>query len=162
MKSEVVELEKLLDQEIESYSKLESYIVEKKNSLIKGDIEKLKYIDIEIEKFNSVISKLEGKKNQISKKFGDENLTLKEIIERIDNDAESKRLLNSREKLLNIVNNVQKQNKTNKELLKHALKLVENSINIIANVLIPECSAYNNYGKANKASAKISSIVQEA
>lgn len=160
MNSEIFELEKILNQEIEAYSKLEEYITDKKNCLIKGDIEKIKTIDSELEKYNFAVEKLEEKR----KKIYPDNLTLKQIIERIENRDYAEKMSVLRTKIKNIALNIQKQNTISMELLKYSMKVVENSIITIANVLVPEGSSYNKKGFANKRDsiANLSSVEHEA
>lgn len=164
MKTEVAELEKILDQEVDAFSKLEKYILDKKDSLIKGDIEKLRDVDIEIEKLGFLTQNLETQRNEIGSKFSNENLSLKEIIDIIEEEDKSRNLSFLRKKLKKIVENVQRHNNINRKLIEHSLKLIEYSINSIANVLLPEGSAYNNLGKLNKkhgSSEIISSITRD-
>jgi flagellar biosynthesis/type III secretory pathway chaperone len=162
MKTELLELEKVLEQEIEAYSKLENYIVDKRNSLIEGNLEKLKYIDLEIEKFSNTMRKIEKSRLSINKKLGKENMTLKEVVRLIDDKSHSEKLSELGDDLLSVATRVRKQNNISNDLIKHGLRLVEGSIKIITNVLVPESSAYNNYGKAKKPNSTISSIIEEA
>jgi hypothetical protein len=159
MNTEILELEKILNQEMEAYSKLEEYITDKKDCLVRGDIEKIKTIDTELEKYNYAVEKLEEKRKQIYP----ENLTLKEIIKGIENKEHAERITALRGKIKGILSNIQKQNTINMELLKYSLKIVENSIVTIANVLIPEGSAYNRKGisKKRENTLNLSSIEHE-
>ena len=160
MNKEILELEEILNREIEAYAKLEEYINGKKEYLIKGDIEKVKTVDSELEKYNFVIEKLEGKRKQIYP----ENLSLKEIIERIENKEDADKISALRDRIKNMLPNLQKQNTINMELIKQSLKIVENSIVVIANALVPEGSAYNRRGlsKTTKNLAALSSVEIEA
>ncbi len=165
MKAEIIELEKLLDNEIEAYSQIEQFIVDKKESLIKGDLENLRYADSNIEKFSSVINKLESKKNEITSKLGNENITLSEIISRIENEDKQQavRLYKSKEKIGMLVKNIHRQNNINMELINHSMKLIESTVMLISNALMPEVTGYNNLGKTNKHNSNvgISSIIEE-
>ncbi|MEI8390292.1 MAG: flagellar protein FlgN [bacterium] len=156
----IYELEKILNQEIEAYSKLEEYISGKKQHLINGDIEKIRIVDLELEKYNYIVEKLEEKRKLVYP----DNSTLKEIIERIENKEQANKISNLRDKIKNLLSNIQKQNTINIELLKHSLKIVENSIVIIANALVPEGSAYNKKGatKTSKRLFDLSSVEHEA
>ena len=155
----ILELEKILNQEIEAYSKLEEYISGKKQHLINNDMEKIIVVDAELEKYNYIVEKLEEKRKQLYP----DNSTLKEIIEKIENKDQAKKLFNLRNKMKSILSNIQKQNTINIELLKHSLKIVENSIVVIANALVPEGSAYNKKGatKAEKRLFDLSSVEHE-
>ena len=65
----IYELEKILNQEIEAYSKLEEYISGKKQHLVNGDIEKIRIVDLELEKYNYIVEKLEEKRKRQVKKL---------------------------------------------------------------------------------------------
>ncbi|EKE03823.1 MAG: hypothetical protein ACD_20C00147G0004 [uncultured bacterium] len=164
MKTELLELEEALNQEIEAYSKLERYILEKKDSLVSGDIEKLKNIDYEIEKFGSETEKLGTRRAKINSRFGSENLTLKEIIEKIEEEDKAEKISGLRLKLKNLAENIRRQNNINAQLIEHSLRILEFSITSIANVIIPEASAYNKLGKANNNpnNTGVSSVIHEA
>lgn len=163
MKTEILELEKILNEEIEAYTRLEKYILKKRDSLISGDLEKLKNIDDEIEKFGHEAEEIETKRIKTGKKLGNENLTLKEIIERIEEEDKAENFSNLRTKLKTIIENINRQNKVNTQLIEHSLKIVEHSIVAIANILIPEATAYNNFGKISKNQVKtgVSSVIHE-
>lgn len=156
---EILELERILNQEIEAYSKLEEYISGKKNYLINNDMEKIKVVDTELQKYNCIVEKLEEKRKQISP----DNSTLKQIIERIENKEQANKISTLRDKIKNLSSNIQKQNIINMELLKHSLKIIENSIVVIANALVPEGSAYNQKGaiKTEKRLFDLSSVEHE-
>jgi hypothetical protein len=160
MNKEIMELEFLLNQEIEAYSKIEEYITDKNSLLVKGEMEKVKTLDEELEKYNFIIEKLERKRRQITPR----NTTLKDIINRIEDKNEAEKLAGLREKIKSILANVQRQNIISSELIKYSMKIVENSISVIANVLVPEGSAYNRTGgvKTSKEIFNISSVEIEA
>ncbi len=156
----ILELEKILNNEIEAYSKLEEYISEKRSYLVTGDIEKITAVDSELEKYNNVVEKLEEKRKQIYP----ENFTLKEIIKRIENKEHSNKISTLRDRIKDLLFNINRQNSMNQELLKYSLKIVENSIAVIANAIVPEGSAYNRQGatKIEKRLYDLSSVEHEA
>lgn len=156
----IFDLEKILNQEIEAYSRLEEYITDKKSHLINGDLEKIKTVDLELEKYNYIVEKLEEKRKQIYP----ENSTLRQIIEKIENKEQADKISQLREKIKTVSTNIQKQNTINVELIKNSLKMVENSIILIANALVPEGSAYNQKGasKTVKNLSYLSSVDHEA
>ncbi|MCK7521074.1 MAG: flagellar protein FlgN [Ignavibacteriales bacterium] len=165
MKTEIIELEKILDQEIQAYSALEKYIIDKKDSLISGNIDQLRSIDTEIEHLNSKMLELESKRKLVNSSIGNENLTLKEIIEKIEKEDKTKaeRFSNIRDNMKNLSENIQKQNNINLQLIEHSLKMLENSVTSIAKALMPEMSSYNNIGKKdNSNNISVSSIIREA
>ncbi|OGI01628.1 MAG: hypothetical protein A2Y25_05665 [Candidatus Melainabacteria bacterium GWF2_37_15] len=146
MRKEILELEQILEQEITACSELEKYITEKKNCLVKGDLEGLIKTDIELEKYNEAIIKLEEKRKEIYP------------------DNPPLHIKTLKEKLKKKLTKIENQNTINAELLKHALKVIEGSILSITKVLVPESSSYNSKGKINKDEniGIISSIVHEA
>lgn len=160
MQKEILELEKILEQEIEACSKLEQYITDKKDYLVKGDIEGVMKVDRELERYNSAIERLEQKRLQL---YPNKN-TLSEIIEKIEEKNKARHIGNLRDKLNELLTNTQKQNNINAELIKHSLTIIESSISSIVNVLVPESSYYNSRGKVIKDenAGTISSVVHEA
>lgn len=159
MRKEILELETLLQQEIDACSKLEGYIDDKRQYLVKGDIESIMSVDVELEKYNSALEKLEEKKHQLYP----EKSSLTEIIEGIQEKNQAARLNSLKNKLGGSLQNIQKQNNINAELIKHSLKVIEGSINSIVNVLVPESSSYNNRGKfiQEENAQTISSVIRE-
>lgn len=165
MKAEVTELEMVLNQQIEAYLKLEECIYQKKDSLINGDMERLKNIDMELERFTTVVEKLETERVKATSKISSKNLSLKDIIELIQekDQDQARRISQSRDKLKEIVGNIKKQNTVNAKLIEHSLNIIKFSVNSIVNMLIPETSSYNNFGRVNGNSDKgISSIIHDA
>lgn len=163
MIAEIIELEKILNQEINAYSKLEGYIQEKKETIVNGDIKRLKNIDYEIEKFNSIICNLEKDRQKATAIFGHENLSINDIIEQIEDNEQIEKLSGLKFKLKKIIENIQRQNKIINSLIEHSLKLIEYSVNAIVNVISPEIAFYNNNGKVKKSSNRmeISSVNHE-
>ncbi len=160
MQKEILELEKILEQEIDACSKLEQYIGHKKEYLIKGDIEGVMKVDCELEKYNCALEELEEKRLQL---YPDKK-TLSEIIETIEEKKKAQDIEKLKDKLNEVLKNTQKQNYHSAELIKHSLKIIESSITSIVNVLVPENSSYNSRGKVIKdeSAQTISSIVHEA
>ena len=146
MRKKILELEQILEQEIDACSQLEKYIIEKKEYLVKGDIDGLIQADSQLEKYNEAVKKLEEKRQDLYP----ENPPL-EIIKL------EKKL---KEKLISIEN----YNNINAELLKHALKILESSFLSITKVLVPESASYNNRGQfAREENIQIiSSVIHEA
>src|ERR1035437_2818471 len=135
---DIKEFEKVLDKEINVYLKIEKCVLEKKQSLVVGDLKKLKVIDFELNKYSALAKKLEEERNKVTSSFDKNNLTLKEIIEKIEEKEKRDRLTTLREKLKKIVNSVKSHNDINVKLIEHALKMLELSVLAIAKALIPE------------------------
>jgi len=163
MQTNILELENVLNQEIDVFSKLEKYITDKKKHLINSDIESLRVVDIEIEKLSVLIQNLELKKSKFLNKSG-KNLSLSKVIEEIEDKNKANELSLLKEKIKTQALNIHRQNNINAQLIEHSLKLIENTVKIITNALMPENSAYNNLGQSrkNQVKAGVSSINQEA
>lgn len=165
MKAEITELEMVLNQEIEAYLKLEECVYQKKDSLVNGDIDRLKEIDMELERFTTVVEKLEAERVKATSKISNRNISLKEIIGLIEekDQDQARRISETRDKLKQIVGNIKKQNTVNAKLIEHSLNIVKFSVNSIVNMLIPETSSYNNFGRVNGSSnTGISSVIHDA
>lgn len=163
MQLDILELENILNQEIDVFSELEKYTIEKKQHLINSDIENLRSVDIEIEKLSVTISDLELKKSQLLSKTGKLQDLTGAIEELVDKEKAST-LTILKNKIKDLVLNIYKQNNINAQLIEHSLKLIEQTVLIITNTLMPETSAYNSSGKVKKNQTKtgVSSIIQEA
>jgi len=146
MRNEILELEKILEQEIDACNHLEKYIIEKNDCLIKGDIDGLIKTDVELEKYNEAIKKLEQKRQELCPDNPPAH------IESLKQDLKNKLI------------NIEKTNLLNSELLKYALKIVESSITSITKALVPESTSYNSRGKMNRDenTGTISSVIHEA
>lgn len=163
MIKEINNLEEVLNKEIEAYSNLEKYLSDKKTVIVQRDVEKLKHIDMEIQSWSNKIQTLDAKLKQISSDFEGENLTLNQIIERIEKENKPSGLPVLKSKLNNIADKTRRQNKINLELLEHTMKIIENSVNIIANAMAPEVSSYNKRGRKIENNVEtVSSIMHEA
>lgn len=160
MRNDILELEKILEQEINACSKLEQYITDKKDFLVKGDIQGIMTTDFEMEKYNAAIEKLEEKRKQL---YPDNSL-LSQIIENVEKKSKTRHIKNLKDKLNSLLVNIQRQNNINAELIKHSLNIIENSILSITNILVPENFFYNSKGKVkNGENTEIrSSIIHEA
>ncbi|MDD3014308.1 MAG: flagellar export chaperone FlgN [Candidatus Gastranaerophilales bacterium] len=163
MQVNILELENVLIQELDIFSKLEKNIIDKKKHLVKSDIESVRIVDIEIEKLSDLIKDLEFKKAKILSKTG-KNLNLSKVIEELEDKNKAKTLSLLKEKIKTIVSNIYRQNNINSQLIEHSLKLIEHTVKIITNVFMPESSAYNSLGrvKKNQVQTGVSSISQEA
>ena len=163
MQVDILELENVLNQEFDVFSKLEKNIVDKKKHLVNSDIESLRTVDIEIEKLSILVQNLELKKSELLNKSG-EKLDLLKVIEELEDKQKVKTLSLLKEKIKNITSNIYRQNNINAQLIEHSLKLIEHTLTIITNALMPESSAYNNLGRVNKNQVQtgVSSISQEA
>lgn len=146
MRNEILELEKILEQEINACSQLEKYITDKNELLVKGDIEGLIKTDKELEKYNEAVKKLEEKRQEIYP------------------DRHPPQLKTQVDKLKTKLINIEKLNNINAELLNHSLKIIEGSILSITKVLVPESSSYNRKGKVKQeeTTQAISSVIHEA
>lgn len=166
MERDINELEQILDGEIDAYSRLEKCVMDKKDILIKGDMDALRKIDAQLENHIVLVSKLEKQRQIVISRIGCGTSTLRDIIDGVNNKESAssldKKLLN----LKDLVFNVKRYNDINAELIKHSLKLIEHSVVSIANVLMPESSSYNGKGRAKtdrkNQNISISSVNAEA
>lgn len=146
MNTNTLELEQIFDQEIEVCLHLEKYMTDKREFLIKGDIDGLSKTDLKLEKYNAILEKLEKRRQEI-----------------YPTRSQEPKIKAKRNKLKDLLLKIDQQNTINSELLKHALQIVEKSIQSITQILVPESGSYNNKGRVNQADSKeiISSIIHD-
>jgi len=163
MQINILELENILKQEIDIFSKLEKNIIDKKKHLINSDVENIRIVDLEIEKLSDLIKDLESKKSEILNKAG-KKTTLSAVIGTIEDKNKAKTISLLRKDVKKLTSNIYRQNNINAQLIEHSLKLIENTVKIFTNALMPESSAYNSFGRVqkNQVQTGVSSINQEA
>lgn len=162
----IIELEKLLDSEINTYEEIENNLKEKREFLVKGDMEGLKKADERILEYNTRMEDIIKDRLELNKKLGSEGLTLSSIIKRTTDRSAAKRIEDRKNKINSIAKNIEVHNLAITELIKHALKLVEGSIGGLAQALNPqksELATYSNVGRTggNNSDSQLSSIVKE-
>lgn len=155
---DITKLEEILEEELKIYQDIEKGVIEKKEVLIKGDMEKLAQIDVELENHAGLVKKLEAQRIELSN-----NKNLNTLFESYKaQNVEITKALTLKEKIEIMAKNIKKINDINAELIKHSLQLVESSIGIIIKALVPEINAYDSMGKKGKNKNFImSSVVQD-
>lgn len=161
----LLELEKNIDNQIQTFEKLEQKLEEKKTSIIKGHVKNLKNIDDEILCYSNDLKKVIERRKFINKKFGNENKPLSQIIQEIEDKNIAQRLENKRLILKNKAQKITKLNTIAQELTKHAMNLIKGTISIIAKTLNPQTgkAAYDRRGHKNNQDIipAVSSVIRE-
>jgi len=161
----LVELEKLIDIEIQTFDGIEKKLLEKKETIIKGQADRLKTVDLQLIEYHKKLEQIVIHKKLINKEFGDENKTLSEIIKDIQDKNIAKRFENKKTIINAKTKKIQSLNEIIQELIQHALKLIEGSVLVIAEAFNPEGRInYDSQGRKQSGSSpmKISSIIEEA
>lgn len=166
MRETLLELESILDREIELYSSIEKNTFDKKEFLIKGEMEQIQKTDEQILIHSQNVENTIQIRKKINMKLGDEGLQLSDIVEKaynIDRDV-ANRLKNRQNKINEKIKNIKSGNLVIAELLKHSLKVINGTIFSISKSLNKEISkltSYNNTGHV-ESNRQISSIIKEA
>ncbi len=134
-------------------------MVQKKNALINSNLEQLNNIDTSIQEISD---KIKGLAEQRLVLTGDKRVY--DFLFDLKNDINKKRILSKSNRLKNKAESIKKLNFINTELLKHSMRIVEGTVDIIVGAFKPQVSSYNNLGMKNdvKSSISLSSIVEEA
>lgn len=163
MQKAIKDLEKILNEQISVYSDMENHILQKKEVLIKGNIDELKNVDIEIGKLVQTINRLETQRVRVlSIQPGLINKPLSHLAELASTKEEKKSLLTIKDSLASLMLKIKKTNDINAELIAHSIKLVQHTATLIGNTMNPEGTAYNQNGKNyknNSSNRSISSVV---
>lgn len=152
---------KILDKEIELYNEMKNLYAEKKEILIKNNIDELSVIDNKIMENNETIKHINSKRLEL---MGEENKSMTELI-KIAEEKHPEFVLKLKEqqaKLLNISSEISVLNMTNIKLIEHGLILADKKLNIIIDACAPKGTSYSESGKEGVQDMSMSTIVREA
>ncbi len=160
------ELEQILDKEIKTYKEIDECIIDKKNILMKNDAESLLKVDQKLLSYSQKMTDLEKERINFYSTMTPRQSSLSAIIESAMNLDRNKanKIQEKRNKIVSLAKNIEKNENTNKELVKHSLKMIESTVSMIAKALNPKMDSYGNTGKAygRAITPGLSSIVKEA
>ena len=146
------ELMNTLELEIVEYNKLLELAKKKTPVIVSGDMEQLRKVTDEEQSVADTIINLDLKREQITRDIADvinkdvESLKLSVLIEILKKQPEeSRRLADIRDRLKTVVDSVKMINDQNKELITHALEMVEFDLNLIKSMR--QAPETNNYGR---------------
>lgn len=150
----------LMDKEIELYKQLRILYSDKKNSLIKNDINSLKNIDNQILELISKIKICETKRLNIA---GDKFNNISALINyaKIESPEYLYKLESQKTEISKLAKEISHLHKTNVELIKHGLALSDKTLQFIIKICRGENKNYSSSGFSNF-NTPISTIVQEA
>lgn len=166
MQQHLEAIELIIDKEISTYEDIEKCVVDKKEVIIKGNMDKLKDVDTKLIEHISKAAALAHSRQKESIGLGNANITFKEIVQKAyDLDKQQhQRLEEKRTKLEKLIHSVNKINIINEKLIKQSLFLMEKTMGMILQTAVPEANVYDNSGKKNKLNEnfRMSSISAEA
>ncbi|MCQ2958348.1 MAG: flagellar protein FlgN [Candidatus Gastranaerophilales bacterium] len=162
----VLELNKVLDEEIEFCENFENLLLQKKELLIHSQASKLKEFDEKIYAAQKQLKELNDNRIKISEKFGNNTPSLSEIISNLNDRAAAIELEQKRKKLQIWGQKINIINKVVNALIEHSLKLIDGNIWSIAKAIEATQTKgdyYNKQGsKAQQQLPTMSAIVEEA
>lgn len=164
MKEDFNLLEEIIDKEITAYSQLHELCIIKQETLVKNKAKELIEIDSKIINKIQTIKPLVQERNKLSKKISNEELNLSQIIEKTAkiNPDLSKKFATKKEKINELLKEIKRTESINSNLIKHGIKLVEKTAQIIFSSIIPNSDKYNNQGKLdNPLQIPLSSVNEE-
>ena len=149
MENSFKNLIKILDQEIEAYSKLKDLFEEKKELLKKAKSDDLGVVDNKILAANDSIVKLNATRKTLSMELLGKDGSMSEFISFAEqNQPDQKEALMLRKvKICNILDQLVLLNNQNVELIKHGIIITDKMLETIINAFAPQGSIYNGAGK---------------
>lgn len=162
----LIKFEEVVDEEIQAYESLGELYKIKQSLLVQGKSDALWDLDAQILKKAAAIKEITKKRKEVAIYFGNENITLSEIIEKAKeaNSKHADKLENQKTKLRILAKSISLQENTNMTLIKHGLTMVGKTIDIIMGALLPEVQSghYDKQGNSVKSDkSQISSISEE-
>lgn len=162
----IVKFKDVIDEEIQAYESLGKLYEIKQSILVQGKSDALWDIDAQILERAENIREIDKKRKEVARYLGNEDLTMSEIIEKAKqaNDPLVEKLETQKTKLRILAKSLSLQEDTNMTLIKHGLKMVGKTLDIIVGALLPQVQAgqYNKSGQSVKSDKSlISSIVEE-
>ena len=154
-----------VDEEIKEYETMEELYKLKQAVLIQCKADALWGIDEKIVTTMNKIKHISARRMEAAKYLGDESLTMTAVINKAQsaNDAIASKLQLQKNKLNILAKSISMYERTNMDLVKHGLHLVNKRFDIIVNALLPQSNEYNNMGKnIQNQKAQLSSILEEA
>jgi len=167
MDNTLLKFKEIIDEEIQAYESMGELYDKKQSILVQGKSDALWDVDAQIIERANMIREINKKRKEIAKYLGDENLTMSEAIEKAkeSNDLLVGSLQSQQTKLRIITKSLTLQENTNMTLIKHGLKMVGKTIDIIVEAVMPQAQVgqYNSQGKNIETDKSlISSVVEEA
>lgn len=141
-------LKSILDQEIESYGEVEQKMAEKNQVLIRGNASELSRLDRELIALNQRTIELEKQRIALMMNMGKPNHSLQDFINSLEIHKAAP-LIEARQRLHRVIDNVRDLNSQNKRLLEISLKWIETSVEAIAQMLTPQGASYDGKGDKN-------------
>lgn len=144
-------LVEVLERENTEYGKLVELSKEKKQAIIKADIDELGKITEQEQEISGLLRNLDIQRDAVLKDMSDvlgkkaEEMTVTRLIGYLDKQPkEQERLAQVREKILATGEEMQKWNRRNEELLQQALEMVEFDLTLFKSMRqAPETANYN-------------------
>ena len=156
-------LKKLIDEEVQLYSKLKSLFQEKRKILISNKVDDLLIVD---EKILNIVDSIKSSVNlreRISEQPENKQLTLSQIIaeaEKYDKDLAHEFSL-AQQEVHTLIKEISHEEMVIKELLRHGMNLVNKTLNMISNAAAI-AGEYNSAGKNTHSEIdRISSVIEE-
>ena len=153
MASLVQELIQILEEETGCYELLLSMADNKKDVIINGDLPSLQELTKQEQEMAGQLLRLEKKRSKIIDDISmvtnqdSKTMTVSTLIKMLEGQAEQKPLIESSNKLIDVVRPLQEANNRNEELLKQSIEFVDFTMNAIQSARQPV--ATNNYQPNN-------------
>ena len=149
----------VLEDEQVQYAGLLELSTKKTDYIVAGDLENINKITDEEDLWLSNINRLEKKRTEVTADIANvlnkdvNTLKIKNLVEMLEaRPEEQKRLKDAGEGLSKVVKSLQQINERNRELLNHALQLVEFDMNLITAMRTAPTTANYNKGAYNTGS----------
>jgi len=167
MDNKLLKFKEVVDEEIQAYESMGDLYEMKQSILVQGKSDVLWDVDAQIIERANIIRALTLKRKDIARYLGNENLTMSEAIEKAkeSNDGLVDSLQSQQVKLKILTKSLTLQENTNMTLIKHGLKMVGKTIDILVEAVMPQAKAgsYDNQGKNIEVDKSlISSVFEEA
>lgn len=168
MEDTLTKFKDIIDEEIEAYEALGELYKIKQSILMQGKSDLLAGIDAQIVEKAESIKALNSKRKTVAQYFGDENLTMSQIIEKAkdanNNPALVEKLETQKTKMNLLAKSLSLQETTNLTLIKHGLTMVGKTLEIIVDAFAPQATKqYDKSGHdVTSYESLISSVIEEA
>jgi len=138
----------LLEEETRQYEAASAKLREKQDILISGKPKKLPRLDQELTAISHKTRQLEQQRLSLMAELGHPNQNLSHLIADLEPQAAAT-LTPPRDRLVKAVQETTRLNQDTRDLLQLSMQWIQDTVELIANVLTPEAASYNAQG--NKA-----------